>query len=383
MEIPWHEYTRKDETVPVTQACLSEKSSVVGRTGMMLLSCGTGAWRVRSSMNALSESLGITCTADIGLLSISYTCFDGTDSFSQSLCLTTTGVNTSRLNRLERFVSDFATEGSRMTGEELHSHLDQIEQTHGLYSPVALGFASALACGAFTFLLGGGPLEMILAFIGAGIGNGLRSKLTKHHYTLFLCIAASVASACLVYAGSLKAAELLFHISSRHEAGYICSMLFIIPGFPFITSGIDLAKLEFRTGTVYLLYHYCGSCNHCSVAHGTASQSEAGRFPKTESDPLCASSSPPCGRFLRCIWILCYVQQSYFPGCYSGSDRFHLQYSSTGACGSFRFSTGCSGFSWSTVCRASGFPYQKQDWFPQNLRYSSFYCDHGTWTVPV
>lgn len=254
MEIPWHEYARKDETVPVTQACLSEKSSVVGRTGMMLLSCGTGAWRVRSSMNALSESLGITCTADIGLLSISYTCFDGTDSFSQSLCLTTTGVNTSRLNRLERFVSDFATEGSRMTGEELHSHLDQIEQTHGLYSPVALGFASALACGAFTFLLGGGPLEMILAFIGAGIGNGLRSKLTKHHYTLFLCIAASVASACLVYAGSLKAAELLFHISSRHEAGYICSMLFIIPGFPFITSGIDLAKLDMRSGLERFTY---------------------------------------------------------------------------------------------------------------------------------
>lgn len=28
-----------------------------------------------------------------------------------------------------------------MTGEELHSHLDQIEKIHGLYSPVALGFA--------------------------------------------------------------------------------------------------------------------------------------------------------------------------------------------------------------------------------------------------
>ncbi len=61
-----------------------------------------------------------------------------------------------------------------------------------------------LACSAFTFLLGGGPIEMLCAFFGAGIGNYLRCKLTKHHFTLFLCIAASVSSACLVYAGLLK-----------------------------------------------------------------------------------------------------------------------------------------------------------------------------------
>ena len=53
-----------------------------------------------------------------------------------------------------------------MSGEELHVHLDEIEHIHGLYSPVALGLAAALACGAFTFLLGGGPFEMICAFLG-------------------------------------------------------------------------------------------------------------------------------------------------------------------------------------------------------------------------
>ena len=95
---------------------------------------------------------------------------------------------------------------------------------------------------------------MILAFAGAGIGNAIRCKLGKHHFTLFMCIAVSVSSACLVYAGFLKLAELLFHISVQHEAGYICSMLFIIPGFPFITSGIDLAKLDMRSGLERLAY---------------------------------------------------------------------------------------------------------------------------------
>ena len=255
MDILWHEYTdQTGENKPVTEASLTEKASIIGRVGIMLLSCGTGAWRVRSSMNALAEVMGITCTADIGLLSIEYTCFDGEEGFTQSLCLTNTGVNTSKLNRLENFIRDFEVEGKHMSGEQLHSFLDNIEKIHGLYSPIALGFAAALACGGFTFLLGGGPIEMLCAFIGAGIGNFIRCKLSKHHFTLFLCIVSSVSAACLVYAGVLKIAELLLGISIQHEAGYICAMLFIIPGFPFITSGIDLAKLDMRSGIERLNY---------------------------------------------------------------------------------------------------------------------------------
>lgn len=255
MDILWHEYTDQNgENKPVTEASLTEKASIIGRVGIMLLSCGTGAWRVRSSMNALAEAMGITCTADIGLMSIEYTCFDGEEGFTQSLCLTNTGVNTSKLNRLENFIRDFEVEGKHMSGEQLHSFLDNIEKIHGLYSPIALGFAAAIACGGFTFLLDGGPIEMLCAFIGAGIGNFIRCKLSKHHFTLFLCIVSSVSAACLVYAGVLKIAELLLGISIQHEAGYICAMLFIIPGFPFITSGIDLAKLDMRSGIERLNY---------------------------------------------------------------------------------------------------------------------------------
>ena len=255
MDILWHEYTDQNgENKPVTEASLTEKASIIGRVGIMLLSCGTGAWRVRSSMNTLAAVMGITCTADIGLMSIEYTCFDGEEGFTQSLCLTNTGVNTSKLNRLENFIRDFEIEGKHMSGEQLHSFLDNIEKIHGLYSPIALGLAAALACGGFTFLLGGGPIEMLCAFIGAGIGNFIRCKLSKHHFTLFLCIVSSVSAACLVYAGALKIAELLFGISIQHEAGYICAMLFIIPGFPFITSGIDLAKLDMRSGIERLTY---------------------------------------------------------------------------------------------------------------------------------
>lgn len=205
-------------------------------------------------MNTLAEVMGITCTADIGLMSIEYTCFDGEDGYTQALCLTNTVVNTSKLNRLEKFIRNFEKEGKHISGEQLHQLLDEIEKIHGLYSPVALGMAAALACGGFTFLLGGGPIEMLCAFIGAGVGNYVRCKLTKHHFTLFLCIVSSVSLACFTYAGFLKLAEILWGISIQHEAGYICAMLFIIPGFPFITSGIDLAKLDMRSGMERFAY---------------------------------------------------------------------------------------------------------------------------------
>ena len=77
MEVYWHDYASASKGVPITEAGLVEKASVIGRTGLMLLECGTGAWRVRSSMNTLSRELGVTTTADIGLLSIEFTCFDG------------------------------------------------------------------------------------------------------------------------------------------------------------------------------------------------------------------------------------------------------------------------------------------------------------------
>lgn len=254
MEIPWHDYTNTDSNTLIAEADLIEKASVIGRVGLIMLSCGTGAWRVRTSMNKLSKELGVTCTVDVGLMSIEFNCFDGNDCVSQSLSIANTGVNTSKLYRMEQFVDNFPNEEAHLTGEMIHKRLDEIEQIHTLYSPIKLGLAAALACCAFTFLLGGGPIEMLLAFIAAGIGNLIRTKLIKHHFTLYLNIAASISAACLIYAILLKLAIVLFHIPAIHEAGYICSMLFIIPGFPFITSGIDLAKLDLRSGLERLTY---------------------------------------------------------------------------------------------------------------------------------
>lgn len=128
MEIPWHDYTNSDSNALIANADLIEKASVIGRVGLIMLSCGTGAWRVRTSMNKLSKELGVTCTVDVGLMSIEFNCFDGNDCVSQSLSIANTGVNTSKLYRMEQFVDNFPNEEAHLTGEMIHKGLMKLNR---------------------------------------------------------------------------------------------------------------------------------------------------------------------------------------------------------------------------------------------------------------
>lgn len=254
MAVHWHEMFSGSSSVPATEATLDEKASLVGRTGQIMLSCGTGAYRVRQSMNFCARALHITCSADIGLTSIHFTCFDGTHHSSQTIALATTGVNTDKLMQMEMFVWMFEEKASEYSVEHFHAILDDISAKKGLYKAPAVALGAAAACAGFTFLLGGGIYEMICAFFGAFAGQFLRKKMHERELTLLSCIIASVALALVVYTGCIRLAEAFLGTPAGHEAGFICSMLFVIPGFPLITGGIDIAKLDLRSGIERLLY---------------------------------------------------------------------------------------------------------------------------------
>lgn len=253
MTIPWKDFVR-NEDVPAKRASLQERASIVGRVGINMLSCGTGAWRVRDAMNRVARSLNLTCSADIGLITIEFTCFSHELSYTQVLSLPNTGVNTDKLNSLENFVDRFNDDYATMTIRELHTAIDNEQQRPKQYSPLVSGLAAALACSGFIFLLGGGIPEMICSFLGAGFGNYVRARMGKRSLTTIAGIAVSVAVACLVYMLSFRLLQLGFNVLGEHEAGYIGAMLFVIPGFPFITSMLDISKLDMRSGLERLAY---------------------------------------------------------------------------------------------------------------------------------
>ena len=228
MDILWHEYTDKGgEEIPVTQASLTEKASIVGRVGIMLLSCGTGAWRVRSSMNALAEEMGITCTADIGLMSIEYTCFDGENGFTQSLCLTNTGVNTSKLNRLEHFIREFEIEGKDMSGEKLHSLLDDIERIHGLYSPIALRICRC-ACMLRIYISSWGRSDRDVLCICRGRNwklSPLQTDQTPFYIVLMYCVFCISGMFCICRSAQTWR-NIIWYFCSARSGIYLCNALY-------------------------------------------------------------------------------------------------------------------------------------------------------------
>ncbi len=254
MTIEWHDIVDSENINPSIDASLIEKATLVGRVGLMMLSVGTGAWRVRASMNKIARALNIVCNADIGLLSIEYTCAERGETYTNAISLNTTSVNTDKINFLEHFADSFHDRAGKYSVEQFHRILDKIQDMPGNYKAWNLALASALACCAFTFLLGGGIIEMICAFFGAGIGNYVRKKMLERHITLLANVSAAVAAACCTYMLLIKIAEYMFGIPVIHQAGYICSMLFVIPGFPLITGGIDLAKLDLRSGLERITY---------------------------------------------------------------------------------------------------------------------------------
>jgi len=230
------------------QAGLSEKASLIGRVGYMLLEAGSGAWRVRDEMNRVAEAMNVSVSADVGLLTINYTCFEEGHSVTYCLSMKAAGINTYRLMLMSRFVKHFRERVGTRTIREFHQMLDKIEVAKPFYKAWNQGVAAGIACFAFTFLLGGGFVEMLCALIGAGVGNFVRVKLIQHKFALVMNVAIGVAAACFSYVGAVRLLELFGLASAHHEAGYVCSMLFIIPGFLLITGGIDYAKQDFRSG---------------------------------------------------------------------------------------------------------------------------------------
>lgn len=253
MAVPWHDVTDCDDMLAI-DADLDDKSSIICRAGLLKLAGGTGSWRVRDCMNRIAEVLGVTISVAVSLTTIECTCIEGHQSFSEVISLPTTGVNTERIWLMEKFVREVQQHGDTWTVREFHERMDAIERTAGNYAPWQVGLASAAACAAFVFLLGGGPIEMGCAFVGAGLGNFVRRNLLDRHLTHFVSIGIAVAVACLTYLGCLSLLSLVIPGSLEHEAGYIGAMLFVIPGFPLITSGLDIAKLDFRSGLERLAY---------------------------------------------------------------------------------------------------------------------------------
>ena len=160
-------------------------------------------------------------------------------------------------DHLEEHAEKRVRESGPITVGQVHKRLDLIERRKPLYSSAFSGFAAACACAAFVFLLGGAPYDMIGAFIGAGLGQWARRRLFAHHLNQFFVTFVAVAVAALACVGTLRLIGIFDPVALHHDTAYIGAMLFVIPGFPLITGGLDMAKIDFPSGVQRIAYVCC------------------------------------------------------------------------------------------------------------------------------
>lgn len=394
MKTVWRDVVTEGDS-PAISAPLADKSTIICRTGMLMLASGTGAWRVRDTMDRVASVLGVTIHVDLSLLSFECTCIEGHHIFNEVVSLPTTGVNTHRIWMMENFLREIETYGRNFTVHEYHEMLATVEGTRPDYRPVQQGLAAGAACGAFVFLLGGGPIEMLGAFVGAGIGNFVRSTMLSRRIGQFSALAMGVAVACVCYLLALLGLSRFDPMALAHEEGYIGAMLFVIPGFPLITAGLDISKLDMRSGIERLTYAV--SIVVVATLVGWVVAECVGLSPDDFAPQgLGALQLTALRAFMSLrwrIWLLDHVQQSREDGCGGGLHWRGLEHAEALARRSQRSDSGAWAGWWrpsrggcahrSACLGAARECGRAQAHVSEDCPNGSVNCHHGSGTVPL
>lgn len=249
-----------DEPPPTTRefeealepVSLIEQSGAVVRTGLLMLSSGTASYRVKEAMAAVATALGIDRPRfHVSFTDIASTSHRGRIFRTEVAENRTFAVNTDRIARLDRLRRDLP---SRISAAEVHAALDRIETMPALYPGWANAAAAGIACAAFAVLNHALPWEVLVVFIAALLGQAVRRTLAHRHFNAFGTVMVAAAVASLTYLAGIALVNATGEGLETHAAGYISSVLFLLPGFALITGALDMAKFDLRAGIERIAY---------------------------------------------------------------------------------------------------------------------------------
>ena len=242
-----HEFEESLEPVS-----LIAQSGAVIRTGQLMLESGTASYRVKQAMRAVARSLGIDEPRHL----VSFTELGATSRRGRIFRTEVAEakgfhVNVDRIMRLDRFRR---TLPERSSADEIHRSLDEIAARGSLYPSWAFAVFAGLACAAFAVLNRALPLEVAVVFVAAFAGQAVRRALVGRHFNLFGAAVVSAAVASVAYLAGIALVNVSGEGLTTHAAGYISSVLFLLPGFALITGALDMANMDLRAGIERIAY---------------------------------------------------------------------------------------------------------------------------------
>src|SRR5262245_12217474 len=224
---------------------------VLLRFGAAMLRAGNTAIRTREWLEVMAPNLGFaTVSVALSLDSITITVIRSGVSATAMREIGHPGVNVSRIGELEQLAK---TLGPGIGAREIAARIARIESTSPLYSSMQIAAAVGAASGAFAFLNGAALPEMVATAIGGGLGQWSRFWLARriNHYGAAALSAATASAVFVLVAATERAAGLGL---SHYPAGFIASVLFLIPGFPLIAALFDLLQVQTVAAVSRLAY---------------------------------------------------------------------------------------------------------------------------------
>lgn len=222
------------------------RADAVLRLGMLLMGAGASGYRVIRGMKRAARAVGFAgLDAVVTITTITCTFHEESEFRTVVAHQPHVEVDASRIEALESLAHRVRPP---MSARELNAELDAIEAgVRKRWGPWLLALAAACACAGCAALNGFGPVEVAVVALAAAAGQAVRGWLGHRGVQMIAGVAAGGAVACAVYAAVAP-------LAGAAEAGFVASVLFLVPGFPLFSALIDLARCDIAAGVARLTY---------------------------------------------------------------------------------------------------------------------------------
>jgi len=262
----------------------STRSDAVGELlefGATMLGAGNTATRTRKSMETIARKMGLDALSmNISFDSITASAHRSDGWITQVRSFGPAAINIWQVGELERMARELKPETAlRDIGGKLKVLTAKTHQ----YPRWQIVLAVAMATGGFAFINGAAAPEIIASAVGGGIGQWARMWLSLRRFNQFGAAALSAAIASGVFVVAAELAKKAGFEFTHYPAGFIASVLFLVPGFPLIAGLFDL--LQYQTVAAVTRFSY-GLMILLSVALGLSFVVAIGGIDISRQSPL-------------------------------------------------------------------------------------------------
>lgn len=221
--------TPKEPVAPLKEICL-----FLSNYAAWLLGCGATCIRIEKNVRRMSEAFGVT--ADINIMPshihLSVWNSDQSDSYNNIRKIQKTGISFNLNTQLSKL--SWAVADGKLTFNEANDAFQQIQLTRPANKWLVLVLAS-LANASFCRLFGGDPTSMLIVLVATLAGYRLKQIMLEDKADVRLVFFCSAFVSSVIAAGGH-----LFNWGNTPEIALGTSVLYLIPGIPYINAVSDL-----------------------------------------------------------------------------------------------------------------------------------------------